>query len=79
MNEQQSAGDPIPARCALLEVRVGELWQLFDQLDPSPFKERDLDPAAARFIIGWAQEVPSDAPLALLVHLDRPPVSRRSR
>jgi hypothetical protein len=31
-----------------------------------------LDPAAARFIVGWAQEVPSDAPLALLVHLDRP-------
>jgi hypothetical protein len=72
MDEQQSAGDAIPARCAVIEVRVGELWQLFDQLDPSPFQKRDLDPAAARFIVEWADEVPGDAPLALLVHLDRP-------
>ena len=72
MQEQGSAGDAIPARCAVIEVRVAELWQLFDKLDPSPFQERDLDPAAERFITGWAEDIPPDAPLALIVHLDRP-------
>ena len=41
-------------------------------VDPSPFRERDLDPNAAEFIVGWAGEARRDAPLALLVHLDQP-------
>jgi hypothetical protein len=31
-----------------------------------------LDPNAEEFIVGWASEIPTDAPLALVVHLDRP-------
>ena len=31
---------------ALVRVRVADLRQLFDSLDPSPFLERDLAPAA---------------------------------
>jgi hypothetical protein len=69
---QPSAGDPIPPNCQLIEVRVAELKQLFNAMDPSPFRERDLDPNAEEFIVGWAREVPSDAPLGLLVYLDRP-------
>jgi hypothetical protein len=37
------AGDPIPPKCAVIEVHVGELKQLFDAIDPSPFRDRDLD------------------------------------
>jgi hypothetical protein len=70
--DQQSAGDPIPPSCEVIEVRVGELRQLFNAIDPSPFREKDLDPNAEEFIVAWAKEVPRDAPLALLVHLDRP-------
>ena len=43
----RAAGDPIPANCVVIEVRVGELKQLFNAIDPSPFRERDLDPGAA--------------------------------
>ena len=73
MHASRSAGDTIPANCAVIEVRVAELRQLFNAIDPSPFGERDLDPKAEAFIVGWSREVPADAPLALLVHLDRPP------
>jgi hypothetical protein len=66
------AGDPVPANCERIEVRVAELKQLFNAIDPSPFRERDLDPAAEEFIVSWAREAPRDAPLALLVYLDRP-------
>jgi hypothetical protein len=63
--------DAIPPSSAVIEVRVVELRQLFNSIDPSPFRERDLAPAAEAFIVDWSREVPSDAPLALLVHLDR--------
>lgn len=56
---------------ALIEVRVRELSQLFNTNDPSPFHDRDLDPAAEAFIESWAQDFPRSASLALLVHLDR--------
>jgi hypothetical protein len=52
-------------------VRVAELRQLFHSNDPSPFRERDLDPAAERFIVDWSRELPANAPLALVVHLER--------
>jgi hypothetical protein len=45
-----AAGDPIPANCELIEVHVSELKQLFNAIDPSPFRERDLDPNAEEFI-----------------------------
>lgn len=38
-NHKTSAGDPIPHKCAVIEVHVGELKQLFDAIDPSPFRE----------------------------------------
>ena len=72
MNEATpSAGDTIPSDFAHIEVHVAELRQLFNAMDPSPFRERDLDPKAEEFIVGWAKETPSDSQLAMLVHLDR--------
>jgi hypothetical protein len=68
-----STGDPIPPDCEVIEVRVTELGQLFNAIDPSPFHERDLDPKADDFITGWSSDVRGSARLALLVHVERPP------
>src|SRR5215475_14050982 len=70
-NNKTSAGDPVPPTCSVIEVHVGELKQLFDAIDPSPFRNRDIDPKAAEFIVGWAKDLPRDASLALVVDLDR--------
>jgi hypothetical protein len=72
MNETASAGDSIPPKCAVIEVHVSELRQLFNSIDPSPFRNRDLEPAAEEFIVSWAKELPRDASIALLIDLDRP-------
>ena len=40
-------------------------------IDPSPFRERDLDPRAEQFIVEWSADFPAHAPLALVVHLAR--------
>ena len=36
-----------------IEVHVAEVQQLFNSMDPSPFKERDLDPHAEEFIVSY--------------------------
>jgi hypothetical protein len=62
---------PADAPLAELELHVGEMRQIFDSMDPAPFRERDLDPKASDYIVGWAEETPKGQPLALHVHLSR--------
>jgi hypothetical protein len=69
---RSSAGDALPQHCQVIEIRVAELRQLFNAIDPSPFRQRDLDPRAEEFIVDWASDLPADKPWALVVHLDRP-------
>src|SRR5262249_50201204 len=52
-----------------IEVRVENVSQLFDTLDPFPFPERDLDKDAEEYIVGWARELPRDAPITIVIHL----------
>ena len=54
-----------------LDIRVGELRQLFNAMDPAPFRERDIDPNAETYIVDWAQEVRAGRALGLVVHLAR--------
>ncbi len=54
-----------------IAIRVRDLKRLFNAIDPSPFREKDLDPNAEEFIVGWAKELPRTAPPALVVELDR--------
>ena len=65
------SADAFPPGCALIEVHVADLKQLFNSLDPTPFRRRDLDPAAEEFIVSWARELHKEGPLGLLVHVDR--------
>lgn len=58
-----------PLRQATIEVRIRELGQIFNSLDPSPFTERDLDDQAEAYIVGWAREVDTGATFRIVVHL----------
>ena len=68
-------GDALPSRCQVIELHVRELDQLFNAIDPAPFRERDLDPKAETFIVEWAHELDHKRPIALVAHLDRQPAS----
>lgn len=63
----QTQGEPR----AQLELHLGEMRQIFNSMDPAPFRERDLDPKASDYIIDWAEETPKGQPLALCVSLSR--------
>jgi len=41
----------------LIEIRLRELRQLFHHLDPAPFREKDLDPAAEEYIEDAVREI----------------------
>ena len=71
MRGTPSAGDHIPPTGTDIEIHLGESKQLFNAIDPAPFREKDLDPNAEAFIVDWARELPANAPLTLMVLLDR--------
>ncbi|MFA6966186.1 hypothetical protein [Bosea sp. (in: a-proteobacteria)] len=54
---------------ATIELRLASSAQLFNTLDPFPFREGDIDADAERYIVEWAQDLPKDAALAIIVHL----------
>lgn len=75
MPASQRKGETRRKRGGTIQVRVGELGQLFNSIDPSPFRERDLDPDCEEFIVAWAREFPPNEPLRIeiLVERARPP------
>lgn len=56
-----------------IELKVRDINQLFNTMDPSPFNERDLDRDAEEFIVSWARELPLADPVVLVVHLAATP------
>lgn len=56
-----------------IKVRLRDIRQLFNSMDPSPFHEKDLDHDAEEFIVGWAREMPRDADVSLVITLDEMP------
>ncbi|MBP6390159.1 MAG: hypothetical protein KA175_00410 [Flavobacteriales bacterium] len=46
-----------------IEVTLRNISALFNSLDPSPFRDKDLDAEAEAFIVSWAQEYPVEEPL----------------
>lgn len=54
----------------LVELEVRSPAQLFNTLDPSPFHERDLADAAARYILESLRDLHQVEDVKLVVHID---------
>lgn len=59
---------PYGAQSAVIELKVEHIGALFDAFDPFPIPSRDLSQAAEDFIVGWARELPREAPLRIRIH-----------
>ena len=46
-----------------IELKLRDISQLFNTMDPSPFNEKDLDHDAEEFIVSWAREFPLHEPV----------------
>jgi len=53
----------------LIEIRVNDIAQLFQTLDPFPFREKDLADEAEDYIVRWAREMPGNRPIKIVVHI----------
>ena len=53
-----------------VELRLGNIQQFFNSMDPSPFYLKDLDEDAEEYILSWAEEFPLKEPVRLVLHLD---------
>lgn len=68
---------PAAHHSSSIRLRLRDLAQLFNSMDPSPFPDRDLDSNAEEFIVSWARELPHSGELELIIHLEvSPPVQR---
>jgi hypothetical protein len=63
----------------LIELRLNNVGQLFNTMDPSPFHERDLDHDAEEFILSWAREHAKDSDLTIRVVLRQPEDAEATR
>jgi hypothetical protein len=61
-----------------IELRLRDLAQLFNLMDPSPFYDRDLDAAAEEFIVSWAHELAREGEIELVIHLATTPPPERA-
>jgi len=53
-----------------IELRLREVGQLFNSLDPTPFRHKDLDPDAEEFIESWALESPAGSGYQITIHVE---------
>jgi hypothetical protein len=68
----------VSAASSVIRLRLRELSQLFNSMDPSPFIDRDLDGDAEDFIVSWARELPPHHDLKLVISLPTPPPAERA-
>ncbi|HVT41146.1 MAG TPA: hypothetical protein VHE78_19070 [Gemmatimonadaceae bacterium] len=64
---------PSSAPPHLIELKLRDVHQLFNSMDPSPFHDKDLDADAEEFIVNWSREYPLDEEVRLRVHLEQWP------
>ena len=61
---------PAATETNAIEIRLPSIAQLcLTTLDPSPFREKDLDKDTEDFIVSWARELHTDLPFTIVVHL----------
>ena len=56
-----------------IELRLRDVAQLFNSMDPTPFHHKDLDPDAEEFIESWALEFPPDSRFHITIHVEQWP------
>ena len=67
---------PAATETNAIEIRLSSIAQLFQTLDPSPFREKDLDKDTEDFIVSWARELHTDLPFTIVVHLPEKQLAR---
>jgi len=52
-----------------IAVRTTTIAHLFNSIDPSPFRQKDLDSGVESFITDWVRELPAASPFDIVIRL----------
>lgn len=55
-----------------IDVRLNTIDQLFDNRDPAPFRERDLDPDLVEYLHGAGEDLSSHGPFKVVIWVTGP-------
>jgi hypothetical protein len=64
---------PIQGEVHRVELNLRDINQLFNTIDPSPFREKDLDHDAEEFMVSWTREFPLNERVVLVIYLNELP------
>jgi hypothetical protein len=67
------------SRTEQIEISINSSEQLFNSYDPAPFRERELDPNAERYIISAGKKIPLPLAIELLIHLPAQQISEAAQ
>ena len=56
---------------SILEVRILNVDQIFDNRDPAPFRTRDLDPEFVEYLVDGVRDLGTAAPIGIIVWLEQ--------
>jgi hypothetical protein len=56
----------------IIELRVNTIHQLFDERDPAPFRDKDLDEDLFEYLVTAAQDVSIERVGRIRIYIDRP-------
>jgi hypothetical protein len=59
-----------------VELNLRDINQLFNTMDPSPFREKDLDRDAEEFMVSWTREFPLNEQVVLAIYLNELPAGK---
>ena len=57
---------------SVVDVTLASVEQLFDNRDPAPFRERDLDPGLAEYLVAAAEDLATHDPFRIVFWLEQP-------
>ncbi len=67
---------PAQGEAHRVELNLRDINQLFNTIDPSPFREKDLDHDAEEFMVSWTREFPLDEQVVLVIYLNELPAGK---
>ena len=70
---ETGSGASVPATGPVgkIEIELRQAAQLFNTMDPSPFRESDLADEAEAYIVDQATDLPKSAPIEVVIYLPR--------
>ncbi|CAN5324423.1 hypothetical protein BH10PSE9_BH10PSE9_25340 [soil metagenome] len=65
----EAAGGETRSAGEVVRIQTRSVGHVFNSLDPSPFRERDIDAEVERYIVDWVRELPREAHFQIVVEL----------